>query len=68
MFFFNLESSNVTSSGLRYTAAVDHPMCSFFFQLIKPYTSKTGQNIYLDLLEFKNLLDSEFMNLCVSYI
>ena len=68
MFFFNLESSNVTSSGLRYTASVDSPLCSFSFPLIKPYVSKTGQNIFLDLLEFNNITDLQFRNLYLSYI
>ena len=30
--------------------------------------SKTGQNIYLDLLEFNNILDLEFRNPNLSYI
>ena len=30
--------------------------------------SKTGQNIYLDLLEFDQILDIKFRNMYLSYI
>ena len=30
--------------------------------------SETGQNVYLDLLEFNDILDTEFRNLYLIYI
>ena len=39
-----------------------------FSPFIQPYESKTGQNIYLDLLELYDILDLAFRNIYLSYI
>ena len=50
-----------SSLSLTYLASVDHQ------ENFNPM-SETGQNVYLDLMEFYDILNLEFRNLYLAYI